>query len=82
MSNDMPSRHLAARLFLLALLVAPSVAMAATSTSRASVDWDSSSTWTCTSGSTPASGDTVILASPYTVSLRELELGPIVALLN
>ncbi len=51
----------------LALLLAAGAASAATCTSRANGNWGSSSTWTC--GATPASGDTVILASPYTVTL-------------
>ena len=45
-------------------------AMAATCTSRASGNWNSSGTWSCTSGSTPGSTYTVILASSYTVSLN------------
>lgn len=52
------------------VLAAPSVAMAATCTSKASGNWNAVATWNCTAGSTPGSGDTVVLASPYTVSLN------------
>ena len=56
-------------IFLLFALLAGE-AMAATCTSKASGNWNSASTWNCTSGTTPANGDTVILASPYSVSLN------------
>jgi MSHA biogenesis protein MshQ len=45
-------------------------AWAATCTSKASGNWGTASTWTCTAGTVPASGDTVILASPFTVTLN------------
>lgn len=56
-------------IFLLFALLAGE-AMAATCTSKANGNWNSPSTWSCTSGTTPANGDTVILASPYSVSLN------------
>ncbi|MDD5029969.1 MAG: hypothetical protein PHH58_10785 [Rhodoferax sp.] len=55
----------------LALTLLAGQAMAVTCTSKADGDWNSSATWTCTGGTTkPASGDSVILVSPYTVSLN------------
>ena len=56
-------------IFLLFVLLAGQ-AMAATCTSKANGNWNLPSTWSCTSGTTPASGDNVILASSYTVSLN------------
>ena len=56
-------------IFLLFALLAGE-AMAATCTSKANGNWNSAATWNCTSGTTPANGDTVILASPYSVSLN------------
>src|SRR5450830_1654033 len=56
-------------IFLLFMLLAGQ-AMAATCTSIASGNWGTASTWTCTSGSVPASGDTVVIASPNTVTLN------------
>ena len=62
-------KKIAKVIFLLSALLAGK-AMAATCTSIASGNWDSAGTWTCTAGSMPAAGDTVILASPHTVSLN------------
>lgn len=45
-------------------------AQAATCTSKASGNWNSAGTWNCTAGTSPAAGDTVIVASPYTVTLN------------
>lgn len=47
-------------------------ASAATCTSRTTGNWSSSSTWTCTgtpSATVPSANDSVILASPYTVTV-------------
>ena len=62
-------RSVATWFCVLVLLLGAGAASAATCTSRASGNWSSSGTWTCTAGTTPAAGDTVILASPYTVTL-------------
>jgi hypothetical protein len=45
-------------------------AWAATCTSKATGNWNAAGTWNCTAGTTPATGDTVIIASPHTVSLN------------
>ena len=58
------------KVFLLLLMAMGGQVMAATCTSKASGNWNSSGTWNCTSGTTPASGDTVVLVSPYTVNLN------------
>lgn len=55
-----------------ALMFCAGQAFAATCTSKATGNWSSSSTWTCTGTPTatvPGSSDTVVLASPYTVTL-------------
>ena len=43
---------------------------AATCTSKASGNWNSAATWNCTAGTIPAGGDTVVIASPHTVTLN------------
>lgn len=58
------------KVILMMLVMLAGQAMAATCTSIASGSWSASSTWDCTSGNTPAAGDTVILASPFSVSLN------------
>lgn len=46
-------------------------AMAATCTSRASGNWNSAGTWTCTGGvTTPGAGDSVVILSPHRVDLN------------
>jgi MSHA biogenesis protein MshQ len=50
-------------------LVWAGAATAATCTSKATGNWGTAGTWTCTAGTVPAAGDTVILASPFTVTL-------------
>ena len=54
----------------IALLSSVFSAQAATCTSKASGNWNSAGTWNCTAGTSPAAGDTVIIASPYTVTLN------------
>jgi len=55
---------------LMALTVFTQSAWAATCTSKGSGNWNSAGTWNCTAGSWPAAGDTVIIASPHTVTLN------------
>ncbi|HCI52605.1 MAG TPA: hypothetical protein DE312_04705 [Gallionella sp.] len=54
-------------LWILAGLMLSVVVQAATCTSRTNGRWGSSATWSC--GKVPASTDTVVLASPFTVTL-------------
>ena len=61
--------HLAT-MSLFALTVFTHGAWAATCTSMATGNWNTAGTWSCTAGNSPAAGDTVIIASPHTVTLN------------
>ncbi|HZW26458.1 MAG TPA: DUF6701 domain-containing protein [Gallionella sp.] len=59
-----------AGLFALLSMFMVGEAAAAVCTSKATGNWNVAATWNCTAGTVPAAGDTVIIASPHTVSLN------------
>ncbi len=66
--------HVLSRALLVAwMLLAPAISLAATCTSKATGNWNSATTWTCSgagAGTIPANTDTVVLVAPWTVSLN------------